>query len=117
MATNFTVLFHARKKVKTDQSLLIYLRVTIDGNRFESSIHRQIDKDKWIPKVEKAKGNSEETKSLNDYLDLMRNRAFNFQRELLMEGQDLTVKSFRNKWLGLSGKVVMLLQVFQEHND
>jgi site-specific recombinase XerD len=118
MGTNFNVLFYAKKKLKTTKGRIpIYLRVTIDGGRFETSVHRQVESDKWAAKIEKAKDNSEEAKSLNDYLDLMRNRAFNFQRELIMEGQDLTVKSFRNKWLGLSGKIVTLLQVFGEHND
>lgn len=112
------MLFYAKKKLITTGGLSpIYLRVTIEGQRFETSVHRQIETDKWVAKIEKAKGNSEEVKNLNDYLDLMRNRAFNFQRELLMEGQELTVKSFRNKWLGLSGKVVMLIPVFQEHNE
>ncbi len=39
MGTNFAVLFYARKNVKTRRgNLPIYLRVTIDGARFDTTI-------------------------------------------------------------------------------
>lgn len=53
---------------------------------------------------------------MNDYIDLMRNRAFNIQGEILLEGGELTSSSFKNKWLGVSEKSVMLLDVFLKHN-
>jgi len=79
MGATISLLFHARKAAKTIKGTLpIYLRVTINGSRFETSISRDIEADKWLAKAEKAKGISEEAKTLNSYLDTLRNTAFNY---------------------------------------
>ncbi len=117
MGTNLSVLFYTKKKVKTIKGTTpIYLRITIDGQRFETSIHRQINSDNWLAKVGKAKGITEEVKILNAYLDTLRNKIFNYQQEIYREGNDLNVETFREKWLGIKEKPIMLVDVFLEHN-
>ncbi|HEY4966675.1 MAG TPA: Arm DNA-binding domain-containing protein, partial [Puia sp.] len=72
MGTNLRVLFYAKKKVKTIKGTTpIYLRITIDGQRFETSIHRQIATDNWIAKLGKAKGITEDVKILNAHLETL----------------------------------------------
>jgi hypothetical protein len=49
MGTTISLLFHARKAAKTIKGTLpIYLRVTINGSRFETSISRDIEADKCV---------------------------------------------------------------------
>ncbi|HEY4966963.1 MAG TPA: Arm DNA-binding domain-containing protein, partial [Puia sp.] len=73
MDTRLSVLFHGKRTKSQNASLLaIYLRVTIDGQRMEISTKRTIEKDKWSSISGKAKGNLEEARSLNAYLDLLR---------------------------------------------
>jgi hypothetical protein len=117
MGTNFAVLFYARKNVKTRRgNLLIYLRVTIDGARFDTTISRQIESEKWIAKIGRAKGLTEDAKQLNSYLDNVRTKVFNYQQEIFKEGKELNVETFEEKWLGIKEKSVMLVDVFLEHN-
>jgi site-specific recombinase XerD len=117
MGTNFAVLFYARKNVKTRRgNLPIYLRVTIDGARFDTTISRQIESEKWIAKIGRAKGLTEDAKQLNSYLDNVRTKVFNYQQEIFKEGKELNVETFKEKWLGIKEKSVMLIDVFLEHN-
>jgi hypothetical protein len=51
MGTSFHILFFVRKTNKTNTGKVpIYLRITINGLRFESSIGRQVDSDNWLAK-------------------------------------------------------------------
>jgi hypothetical protein len=68
MKNNFNVLFFLRKQKTVSGAQPIYLRVTINGCRFSVSINRQIPETNWIARLGKAKGVSEEIKTLNSYL-------------------------------------------------
>lgn len=118
MDTRLSVLFHGKRtKSQNALSLSIYLRVTIDGQRMEISTKRTIEKDKWSSISGKAKGSLEEARNLNAYLDLLRNKVYNYQREIIREDKPVTLEHFRNKWNGITEKPRMILEVFQEHND
>ena len=118
METQISTLFHVRKDKRTADNLFpIYLRVTIDGKRFEYSTQRFISLEKWSPGMGKAKGKSEEIKSINDYLDVLVHKVFIYQKELSVEGKPLTIETFKNKWLGIIEDQKMILDVFQQHND
>jgi site-specific recombinase XerD len=118
MDTRLSVLFHGKRtKSQNDSLLAIYLRVTINGQRMEISTKRTIEKDKWSSISGKAKGNLEEARSLNAYLDLLRNKVYGYQRELIREDKPVTLDHFRMKWNGITEKPKMILDVFQEHND
>jgi site-specific recombinase XerD len=118
MDTKLSVLFHGKRTKSQNASLLaIYLRVTVDGQRMEISTKRIIEKDKWSSISGKAKGNLEEARSLNAYLDLLRNKVYSYQKELIQEDKPVTVAYFRMKWNGITEKPRMILDVFQEHNE
>ena len=55
------------KKTKPDaeKELSIYLRVTIEGQRFEVSTNRYVESTKWSAKAGKVKGTSEASRSIN----------------------------------------------------
>ncbi len=78
--------------------------------------HRQIESEKWIAKIGRAKGLTEDAKQLNSYLDNVRTKVFNYQQEIFKEGKELNVETFKEKWLGIKEKSVMLVDVFLEHN-
>ena len=118
MDTKLSVLFYGKRTKSQNTSLLaIYLRITIDGQRMEISTKRTIEKEKWLSISGKAKGNLEEAKSLNAYLDLLRNKVYNYQKDLIQEDKPVTLEYFRNKWNGITEKLRKILEVFQEHNE
>ena len=118
MDTKLSISFHARKtRATTDNLLPIYLRVTIDGQRFEISTQRYLEAYKWSFPAGKAKGNTEETRSVNTYLDMLKQKAYNLQKELIQEGKPVNLETFKCKWLGKNERPHMLLEIFQQHND
>jgi len=77
------ILFHLRRdKKRKDGTILIYLRITIDGKRAEFAINRFIEEDKWDAKSGYAIGTKESTRSLNTYIDILRSRVYEAHREL-----------------------------------
>ena len=73
MDTKISILFYGRKSKSTKDNLLpIYLRLTICGKRFELSTHRYVSPARWSVDAGKVKGNSEEARSINAYLDTLK---------------------------------------------
>lgn len=58
------------EKKETDQRF-IYLRITVDGIRKETSTKRKWDVNRWDAKTERASGNKEDARVLNHFLDAM----------------------------------------------
>lgn len=118
METRISILFYGKRARTTKDGLLpIYLRVTIGGQRFETSTHRYVQPASWMVEAGKMKGSSEKARSTNAYLDTLRAQVYTYQRDLLQEGKIVTVDSFREKWLGVEEKPVLLLEVFRQHNE
>jgi conjugative transposon TraM protein len=118
METNFSVLFHGKKNIAKNEKLItIYVRITVNGERLVFSTHRTIEVSNWSREAEKVKGNSDEAKSINSYLDTLKHKAYQFQKELILEEKSLNKKTFRDKWMGIKEKPKLLLELFEQHNE
>jgi site-specific recombinase XerD len=118
METQFTVLFRLRTDKQTREGLYaIYLRITIDGRRFEPASQRFIAKSDWMKKVNIVNPEAIHGKEINEHLQILKHKAYRYQREIMMEGQALTIENFRKKWLGIGERQRMVLEVFAEHNS
>ena len=72
METRLSILFYGKKtKLESDKELSIYLRVTINGERFEVSTGRYVEPSKWSPDSGKVKGNSEAARTVNSHLETL----------------------------------------------
>ncbi len=113
MDTKLSILFYGKTSKTTNEDLLpIYLRVTIDGKRFEISTQRYIHPVKWSSDAGKVKGNTEEAISINFYLDNLRSKVHSLQSQLIQQGELVTAESFKEKWLGKENRSRMLLKIF-----
>lgn len=95
----------------------IYARITINEVRTEFSIKRFIEPDKWVNKAGYAKGNSEEIKTLNNYIVTVRTQLFQHYNKLLEMGKAVTAEAVKNSYFGITEKSKTILEVFQYHND
>jgi len=110
-------LFYLKNCRKTKSNLTpIYLRITINGKRLEHAIQREIDVSEWSKIAGRMKGKTAFAKNLNAYLDTLRNRIYDIEREIIFEGANVTFQAFKNKWLGVTEKPKMILELFEEHN-
>ena len=117
MNKHFVLLFTLKAAKKNSEGLApIYLRVTIDGERVEISTKRSVEEKKWNKVAQKAIGNSEEARSLNQFLKTLEQQAYNAYRELIEEKKQLTALNLKNRLLKISETPFMLVEIFKEHN-
>jgi len=117
MSTTLSILFYGKKsRITKDNLLPIYLRVTINGERVELSTQRYVHKDKWSVEMGRVKGNSEEARSVNSYLDILKAKVYDHQRDLIHAGEEVNASTMRSKLLGEEEKKRMLVPIFENHN-
>jgi biopolymer transport protein ExbB/TolQ len=103
MKVKITLHFYAKStKSNSHGQFPIYVRVTVDGKRLEYSTKKFVDPSKWSHTSSRMKGNSEEARSINSILDLIRNRINEIQYELLKEGHPITIEEFKNRLYGVT---------------
>lgn len=118
MNTNLSILFYVKRtKATSTGKFPIYLRITVNSARAEMSIKRSVADEKWSSIQNRMKGNSEEARTLNTFLDIMRSRVYEIQKDLIHEGKEVTAESIKNILLGIDDRKRMLISVFKDHNS
>ncbi|MCU4189939.1 site-specific integrase [Flavobacterium sp. HXWNR29] len=118
MKTKITLHFYAKSTKANSNGLLpIYVRLTVDGKRLEFSTKKFVEKSKWSSELSKMKGTTEEARSINSYLDLMKSKVLDAQMELLHRNEALSIENFKNKLIGNEERQRMLVPIFQDHNN
>ncbi len=112
------VIFYTRNtKMNGAGRVPIYMRVTINGERFNTATSRNVDPAQWSKDGEKLAGKSKEAQELNEFLTTLRTRAFSIQKKLINLDRSVTLQEFEREWHGIKEKSRMLLEIFQQHND
>jgi len=100
-----------------DKLAPIYIRITVNGQRIDQSIQRYVEVTRWWAAAGRVRGNSVEARQMNVYLDTLSSKVLKLEREMVQDGQVITVESFREKWMGIQHRPRMLMEIFQQHND
>lgn len=117
MKNKIAILFYTKSSRALNSGLLpIYLRITVDGVRIEVSTSKYVEKSRWSVEGGKMKGNSEEARTINSYLDVLKNKVYETEKSMINNNQEIFANSFKNKFLGVEEKQRMLIPTFQEHN-
>jgi len=118
MKTKVSILFYAKKaKTAVNGLVPIYTRITINGKRIELSTNRFVEISKWSTEAGKIKGNSEEARSINNHLDLLKSQIRDAEMELIHKKIVVTTETIKSKLLGVDERVRMLIPIFQDHNN
>ncbi len=119
MRQTISVNFFARKDRATDDGLLpVAMRIGIGGRRINIVTKIYVKPSEWSVQHGKLKTNSEDARRTNKMLEAFKLRAFDYQRELMNEGKDVTLESIKAKWFGLAlERPRMLMEVFKQHNE
>ena len=117
MKAKTTLHFYAKSTKANATGLFpIYVRLTVEGKRFEYSTKKFIEPSKWSNESSRMKGNSEEARSINSLLDFTKNQINEIQFELLKDNITLNIEEFKNRLLGTKIRERMLIPIFKEHN-
>lgn len=113
-----SILFYLRNdKAKNEKQVPVYMRITVNGKRAEMSIHRSIDPAKWNKSGGFVKGTKQETKKLNEFIDLQRSKVYAAQRDLIEENKPVTAIALKNRTQGIAEDQKSLLELFTYHNS
>lgn len=118
MSKNFKILFYLKRGRNCNKnSLPIYVRVTINGERTEWTCQRNCDPKKWNQQSGRATGYKEEIKNLNQYLDAIRANIIQIHTESFLRNEPIKPNDIRAKALNSSEeKEHSLIEVYQYHN-
>ena len=96
----------------------VFMRITVGGQRIETTIALNVEPDKWNKFAEKVIGKDRKLQEVNNRLDSIRLRIMEIYRELELDGADLNPKMILDHYLGREGESRRtLLSVFMEHNE
>jgi integrase len=117
LETSFGLSFFMKPPKKETSIRYIYLRITVDGVRKETSTKRTWDISRWDPKTERAIGNKEDARTLNHFLDAMVTRINQFKMDLMYTERTISAQRIIDFVLGRVTSRAMLLEEFKKHND
>lgn len=118
MNKSFSLLFYVkRSKINADGSAPIYLRITIDGQRFEISSKRQVNPAKWNTAAQKVSGTGEHVRSVNDYLKTLEYQIYDAHQTMLNKKMALTTANLKSLLIGKEeiAPKTMLIPIFEKH--
>lgn len=118
MKAKVSILFYA-KRAKTNVNGLvpIYSRITVNGKRIELTTGRFVELAKWSADAGKMKGTTDEARSINNQLDILKMKIIDAQMELVHKNIPVTSESLKSKLLGSNERARMLVPIFQDHNN
>lgn len=117
MKTTISILFYLKRaKVNAKGLVPIFQRITIDGKRIDWSTGKYINADKWSVAGNKIKGTSEEARTINGHLDILKAKVISAEKKLQSDDIVINTETLKNELLGKSVKERMLISIFQEHN-
>ncbi|WP_340203262.1 site-specific integrase [Ascidiimonas sp. W6] len=118
MNNSFATLFYIRQN-KPDKlgRCLIYLRITIDGERAEMSTKRKIKSSQWNSRSGKAKATNNVGIDINRYLNELEVKAFRVYEQLKDEGAFFTPESIRDELDGRKAQLKMISVLYESHNQ
>ena len=117
MKTTFSLLFYLKRpKNYEDGPMPIYLRITVNGKRAETTSGRECLPGNWNSTSGRLRGTKEEAKSFNAYLDNLQSQVYEVHKLLTETGSLVTAETLKNRLLGKSEKARMLIEIFKDHN-
>ena len=99
------------------QRALIYLRLTVNGQRAEISVKRSVEPERWDPKANRVKGNKEDAKAVNSLIDMMVLKLNKIYNKLVENDEKISANRIKEIFLGKNIKHRSLMEVFSLHNE
>ena len=118
MSRTFDFLFYPKKPANYQSGpVKIYIRVTIDGKRSETSTALSVEPEHWDSKAGRVIGRSADVKSVNKYLDILQAKLYDAHAELLQANLPITAELLRNKFNGQDERSRNLLEIVSAYHN
>ncbi len=113
---SITILFYLKSRENKSGERQIYLRLTVNGKRRETSLNRSISYSRWDKHRQCGKGRTEDIQRLNKLLDSTKNDIYDKQREMDYNDEDITAETLMNKFLGKGNRKRYLIELIKEES-
>ena len=118
MNTTVAILFYIkRSKVNKSGECPVYVRVTVDAQRFEFSSKKMVPITKWNQEAGKLIGTASETRLINEHLNYLKTAVMDAKKSLEKRDIPITVTTLKNALYGEEEQVRTIIPIFREHND
>ncbi len=114
---SFGIHFTTRPDKEKDGKEPIYACVTVNKQRAYIALKQNVDPRNWDGGKGLAKGNKEEVKSINNYLEEVRLAIGNCYKELQVKRKMLSAKAVKDLYLGEEAEVYSLGRLIKYHNE
>ena len=112
-----TVSFFSRPtRGKKEKHLLIYMRISLHGNSRDVSLNQKINLGQWDVHKQQVKGNSENSRMINQLLVDMKNKVFKLQMKYSQSEELLSLEEIVQTIKGKTTKGKTLLELIDLHN-
>lgn len=115
MNNSFSVIFTTRKtRTTNDEKVIIYVRITLNSQRVEMSTGLKIEANKWCEITKRARGSSEQSKTINSCLGDINNNIYQVYAMLLGNGNAISVFDIKRHYLGNPEKEkrITIMEIF-----
>ena len=115
-SSTFSILFWAYGKRAKNNKAPLYARITVDGKRLNISLKRKINISLWNPNKQRAKGTSQSSREINQYLDGAHSQLFQCYQELRSDNERITPQTIKSKYFAEETKYYMMGDIIEYHN-
>jgi hypothetical protein len=117
MRSTFKVLFFLKRdKQKSNGTVPLYCRITVDGQEVRFGMKCDVNPKFWDVKTGKATGRTAEAVKINEGVDKVKASIYKIYREMQERDNCVTAEKVKNCYLGIDAKQETLLDYFDEHN-
>mgnify|MGYP003651280609 FL=1 len=114
--STFTLSFWVNATRIKNNQVSVFARVTVNGKRANISLKRKVILSEWDSNKGKARGNKQESRLLNRYLDQVKNRLYEAHDQLEREKAFICSQSIKARFLGEDNEEYSLLTLIDYHN-
>ena len=114
MKSTFKVLFYVKKQSVKNGKAPVMGRITINGTQAGFSCKKEVSLALWDVKTNRAKGKSEEARTLNQELDNIKAQITRHYQYICDHDSFVTAKKVYNRYVGFSEECHTLMNLFRE---
>ncbi|WP_300441626.1 site-specific integrase [Christiangramia sp.] len=114
---SFSILFWAYTSRAKNEQVKIYARITVNGKRANISLKQKADIKTWDSVRQRSRGNSESSRTLNQYLDQVHARLVQCYQDFKFKDQLITAELLKANYLGDGKNSKSLQDLIAYHNN
>lgn len=116
-AQTFRIHFVLRAYLAKEGKAPLYVAVTVNKEKCLIGLKQSVDLNNWDTDKGIPKGNRDQVKILNSYLDEVKLALGNCYKELMLKGKLPSATAVKNRYLGEADENFTLTKLFNYHNE